>query len=369
MSQLVPGGGTLRDPLPGNMLGDPNFWSLWRTTRFADKDGSPDIQLYNDRGQINRTIWVCHDNIDQAITDFYGSVTLKQSDFGTFYLSRIVPHNWPKRPWMWVQSASQITPQVMRPYNFTNPITLADFQARDVDGTPTYWTAEVQLQYIFPTFKIKADDDPTVVNPIIGDKFQGLPDEGNALQTSYRLNSRYVTRIIKMATKMLTIPRGLVADSNKKTIAENIAINEHVGELIYTWHQVPEEALPQTQWIAGANSVNDSTFDGRPAGTLLFTNDPELRMTPNPITGQYLYDVTYRFHSLITYDKGDPLNPKGHNYIRRSDPNAGGPGVSIFRPLLFGLWFTPAGGGPQQQQVMFPSFDFRRLFRPDNTYP
>jgi hypothetical protein len=264
---------------------------------------------------------------------------------------------------MVVQGINQVTSLGFRQKNpDVDPAVadISDFQAIDDDDTPLYKVAEVQLQYIMPTFKVKTDEQ--VINNIIGDSFQGLPDEGQALKEGYVTNSRYVTRLIKMMSKMLTIPRGMLKDSNKKIIAENIATSEHVAEYIYTWHQVPEEALPELTWIAGTNSVNDDVFDGRPAGTLLFAGEPEIRLNPNPITGQYLYDVTYRFHSLLIFDEGDKTHPKGFNYIRRNDTLGG---TNLFRPLLFGWWYTPPGGGPLVFQQMFPNFDFRRFFRPD----
>jgi len=339
-------------PLPGNILGDPNFWPKWRQTLFCDKDGSPDATLYPDRGQLIRTIYIAHSDVDAGVLDFAGTqVRSDPGPNGGRAILRTIPANYPKRPWMYVQGVNSITPLGSRAKN-PEGNTLADFQGRDTDDTPLYQTAEVALMYTMPTFKVKSDEDIKNFDGSEDNSMYLMPDEGNALASGYA-NSRYVTRYIKPMAKMLTLPRGLLKDENSKIILESIAITEHTSEYHYVWHQVPEDCLPEAQWMLGANCVNDAVFDGRPAGTLLFSGEPELKLNTNTITGQILYDVTYRFLSLLIPDATvNPPEFKGWNYIRR-------PTTGNLKPLKVSV----AGGGGQSQ-VVFRDFDFRKLFRP-----
>jgi hypothetical protein len=346
-------------PLPGNILDDPNFFPIWRYTRYIDKEGSPEMSLFFDRGQILRTIWVHHAAVEQAITDFCGTVAIMDAPgagTGVRTLTRSIPHAYPKWPKMFVQGVNSVNPHAMRPKEMFAPATLQDHQARDTDDTPLYHVAEMVLQYVMPSFRIT--DDNSVTSQDDADPLTTYPDEGWALSRGLQY-SRYITRQIKGMNKMLTIPRGILKTTDGKAVLEAIAVNEHVAEYSYTWHQVPEEALPQLTWIEATNVVNDATFDLHPPGTLLFCGDPDLRMNPSPITGQYLYDVTYRFHSLRIVDEDtSPMEIRGHNYIRKVVSGK-------LRPVLFA---SDGIGGTAGTRV-YRDYDFRKLFRPDVVAP
>lgn len=347
-------------PLEGNIAGDPDFFPLWRSTRYMDKDGSPEFNLFFDRGSISRTIWVAHQDVEQAILDFCGITTIidNTSIGGTHRaLKRIIPANYPRRQSMYVQGVPNVTPHALRERLPAEDggVLPAHFRGRETDDTPIYKMAEIVLQYVMPTFKMKTDEEILITDDT--DPMQNLPDEGQALATGHK-NSRYITKQVKLSGKMLTIPRGILKGSDNKLILEAIAINEHVADYIYTWHQVPEAALPTLTWILATNVVNDAVFDGHPIGTLLCCGDPELKMNPNPISQQIEYDVTYHFKSLRIFDKY-PLpdgSIKGHNYVRRKVITSIEPLVTVFRPDLF--------TGPDGELIFRP-FDFRRLFRPD----
>lgn len=343
------------DPLPGNSPNDPNFFCTFRQTRYAEKEGSPEQNLFFDRGQLVRHIWVHHSEIYQAMLDFCGGVAVLNTGLART-LERVIPHQWPKLPWMIVQGMPQCTPYVMRPYNSDrdDPGTvLSDFQARDpADDTPMYEVAEMSFQYVMPTFLVKEDSEITNL-PGVEPAFVGIPDEGQALANGWEF-SRYVTRQIKRHGRMLTIPRGLLKGSDGKLILEAIAINEGTADYQYTWHQVPHEALPENNWTLGTNTVNDEVFDGHPPGTLLFSGEPEIKLNPNPITGQILYDVVYTLHSLKIFN-GTTGDIVGHNWIRKV---VGGK----ITPVLFSSTGSPT---PSQDEVIYRDFDFRKLFRPD----
>ena len=330
-------------------------------------EGSPEGNFYYDRGMVPMTIHVGHEQVDTAILVFMGKcwvytnpVAVGGKNYRT--IKRAIPHRLPNRQWMVCQGVSQIKPLGMRSTYDTYPSSAADpipnyriCNGNRLDGTglPIYEMAEIALQYVFPIFKVKADSE--VINPLVGHGLEGLPDEAYWIGQSYA-ESRYVSRIIKRQTKILTFPRGMMRRGDtKQLILEAIPVSENVATFEYTWFQVPEEALPELAWLAGSNCVNEFMFDGRPKGTLLFTGEPEVREEPNPITGQHLYSVKYVFHSLTIPDPdpaipvGSPDKVKGHNYIRVVHENK----LKVVR-------FETFNG-----DIAYKDFDFTNFFRPD----
>lgn len=351
------------------LYGDPTKYMTWRTVKYADVDGSPEGNFYFDRGMITRSIHVAWEQKDLAVVAFMGGVSVINGAGGNRTLSRLIPHSFPTYPWMYVQGVQNIKPIGMTGASEYPPsATDAPTDIRNVDGNlddgtgvARYRMAEISLQYVMPTFKIK--EDAEIIQTEDMAPLQGLPDEGQAIANGYS-ESRYITRHIKPQGKMLTIPRGLLKGPDLKPILEAVAVNEFVSTFEYTWHQVPEEALPELTWLEGQNSVNHDWFDNRPPGTLLFCGDPEVRPEPNPITGQMLHTVKYQFHSLLILDPsvaGPPSTPgrlKGHNYIRKP---VGG--------TLAAWLFSTDGVGTLEGTRIFPDFDFRKLFRPDPLTP
>lgn len=314
--------------------------AVFRSTTWYEREDSPSGGYSTDRGQVNRDIQVAWAARGQAALDFAGDVAVVNDGSGRNYLSRTIPHAFPPRPWMYVQSIPAEKPLALK--------------GKDGSDVGVYSLAILTLQYVMPPFRVK--DDGSTLCTDASYFMHDLPDEGWALAVQGVANSRYVTRQIKHATKVLVYNRGMLKDENSKLILEGIPITEFVGEWSYTWHQVPEEALPEKAWIDGAKCVNSTTFDGRPAGTLLFAGDPEIRMDPNPITGKFLYTVTYRFHSLLLVDDTTtPHTIRGHNYILR--PSAG----STVKPQKF----TTDGLGVNPGTVVYRDFDFASFFRPD----
>lgn len=350
-------------PVPGGV----GRYMQFRGVHYAEVDGSPEGNLYFDKGMITRRFHVAYENLDDVIAAFTGSVAIAVG--GTDLddetklvrtLTRTIPHSMPRRSKMFVQGISNITN--MKQCEIINwpesaniaPVIEGHIDGNQFDGTGTarYWMCEIGLQYVMPSFKIKADSEVTIVTG--PDPLLGLPDEGTAIAYGYPF-SRYITRHIKHMGKMLTIPRGLLKGSDGKLILEAIAIQENVAMFEYTWHQVPEAAIPELTWIAAQGTVNDAVFDGRPAGTLLFAGDPEVRMDPNPLTEEYMATIKYQFHSLcIPDDTVTPPVVRGHNYVRKVIDNK-------IKPVEF----SSDGVGVATGSRVFKSFDFRRLFRPD----
>lgn len=350
-------------------------WMKYRDTWFNDVHGSLDGNFYYDRGMLTRIICVAGGAVNTAISDFMGSVSVENAgvdgDGQHRYISRVLPHRFPGKEHLIVQGISNIKRQA-----FDIDFTIADSvglpadggvitnitgNATDGTGLPIYKLAELTLQYVMPTFKIKTDEQ------VYGEDvpYYGYPDEGQAIANGYRTHSRYISRYIKRSGKMQTLPRGLLRDNTaeKRPILEAIAINEAVSTWEYIWHQVPDDALPEVAWTLAQNTVNSVEFDGRPPGTLLFAGDPEVHPEPNPFTGQMLNSVKYTFHSFMLTDQDEtPAAIRGHNYVRRLVRTGAGP-TYVYKLKVVKM--TSDGVGTLPGTVIFPDFDFRKLFRPD----
>lgn len=321
---------------------------MFRSTEYVESEDSPKGGYYFDRGQVTCRIMVDHMARAQAVLDFAGSVQVNYDGGGQGYLTRVLPHALPARPWMYVQAVPNEEPLGLR--GVTD-------EFGDGTGQSVYDLCELTLNYVMPTYKLKEDDDVLAsTGPLAG-----KPDEGYALQEGYQ-DSRYVTRVKKYSSRILVLNKGMLKDQDGKIIVEGVPFPEPGGEVQYTWHQVPEECLPELVWMANSGRVNDATFDGYPAGTLLFDGNVEVRPSPNPITGQVLTDVVYRFKLAF---KADPADGTiyGHNYVYRLVTNP--PALARLRPRLV----TTDAVGSALGSRMFPNLDFKKLFRPQPLAP
>lgn len=324
----------LRIPLGGSPM-------TFRSTSYVECEDSPEGSYFLDRGQVSRRVYVDWLDREQAELDFLGTAEVLDNGSGVKYISRTIPHAFPPKPHMYVQSIPK-----------EQPVSLVGNGADDVAD---YDLCELTLVYVMPTFYVREDIDVVSVG---GDDWDTLPDEGWALEQGYEAVSRYVTRVQRFAGKTFVLNRGMLKDEDSKVIVEGIPYPVTGGEVQYTWHQVPAAGLPTAAWLGYTNVVNDDTFDGYPAGTLLFDGNVEARANPNPVTGQVLFDVTYRFSVSI---KVDPITEDvyGHNYIWRLADN--GSGTPVLRPKLV----TTNGTGASAGTTLFRETTFRRFFRPN----
>lgn len=359
--------------------GTDDFFMHWRNVPYVEVMGSPEGNFSFTRGMIPRSIYVGWEDVDAAILAFLGTVTMIPANNGKRVLSRTTPHPWPGRPWiaqtlvppwLYCESVASIKPLGIRgatsyPASAAlapDGVSLGTGGKDDGTMVARYAQAELGLQYAMPTYKIKEDaqvlHDAVEPEPYWDPDLAGFPDEGLALARGYR-GSRYVTRDARRSGRVLTMPRGLLKDETGRKLLEDVHVDESVGEWSYTWHQVPEEALPELTWVAGQGTVNHAAFDGHPAGTLLFTGNPEVRIDPCPHTGQYLATVRYVFSRKIIMDRTvTPVVPRGWNYRRTVTGGQIKPGkVSTDGN-------SDKANAPQTS--IAPDFDFARFFRPDS---
>lgn len=339
----------------------------FRDVDYLELEDSPNRNYSLVGGQITRNIYVDDAVIDLAALAFCGNAYT--GDNGTVvYLNRQTPHTFPGKFTTYTYGSS-------RPYVYAQnvvgikPLGMIGTRGVPSDGTGVaeYQLAEMTIQYYFPTFLVREDNE--VFNTDDTSDYFGLPDEGYALERGWE-NSRYITKIPKPAVREFITNRGMLVDEKGAAILEGIPVREMAGEVTYTWHQVPQSALPQKAWRLGLAAVNNAAFDGFPTGTLLFTSAPELRPMPNIIDGQIYYDVQYRFNILMIPDRTtDPVTPRGHNYIRRMMKVAG---KNELVPLLV-LSSADAVQSHEETEVfaahpnrlIYPLFDYKKFFRPD----
>lgn len=335
------------------LKGNSALFSTFRSTTFVELEDSPVGAYALDRGNVTRTYLVDFAARDQAALDFAGTATRIVAPGGQTYLSRTLPHQLPSKSYMRVQSIPSVKPHAMRGTTGT---------LGDGTAMATYEMAEITCQYVFPTFdfltdaEVEAEDGPLA----------GYADEGWHLATNGSTATRYITPSVKLATRELVLNRAILKDPRGKPILEGVPIRETTGEVTYTWHQVPRDALPRQAWIAGGGCVNEQDFDSWPAGCLLADSMPETRPSPNVIDGQVYYDLQYRFKLLILADRLDPDGSvvfRGWNYIRRLVPQLG-PVVGAGRFELL-LATTDGGDGTAPGTTMYPNYDFASFFRPD----
>jgi len=343
------------------LVGDPTTFLEFRGVAYVESDESPVGNYSRGRGTITRSYQCGWEDRDALALAMLGTTSVQTDGSGRRYLSRVTPHTLPYKTFMHCDDILQVRPMALRGN---------DGGQADGLGVARYQQAEVVCQYSMPTFSVREDDE---VNAAYG-PLAGLPDEGHMLATLGARLSRYISTTTRYTTRELVSNRGLVKDSDGKTILEGIPIREATGEVTYTWWNVPEAALPRGAWIAGGACVNDQEFDLWPAGCLLASGLPEVRPEPNVVDGELYFTLVYRFQLLMLYDR-DPMlagGPvvRGHNYIRRLTT----------RPPLVDKLFLPklvtTTGEPQTEfqsvdpdRLMFPGFDYASFFRPDQPPP
>lgn len=156
-------------------------------------------------------------------------------------------------------------------------------------------------------------------------------------------------------------PAGKVSFHNGRTVPLQVA------KLVWTWYDVPWEFVTNstgkpTNIMSGVGKVNDATFGGFPAYTLL-CDVPQIDLRPNPIPpfvstkATYLANIQFTFHyfepdNLGTYQAapGGPaltVPQHGHN-------------MAIWR--FTRKWYPCSIDGAGSERV-YKTYDFNKLFR------
>ena len=86
-------------------------------------------------------------------------------------------------------------------------------------------------------------------------------------------------------------------------------VPDYEREIVYTWFQIPWQNVPRTTIKDAALKVNDATFDGREAETLLFVGAKDIEQPYEGADGSLYCDVKYVFR----------WKPNGWNKALKSD--------------------------------------------------
>jgi hypothetical protein len=339
-----------------------------RTLAFEKVPESPREVWAPDGSRMSRDYVIAGDAQSRifAAWDFLGGSELIEVETGDgprYYVSRQTPHDYP-----FVTDAgdvflfAQSIPQG-RPLGVGAPNT--DFPGLAADYTNYLMTVE----YRTLSYDVKEDDEvlagPALPLPDSGfndSPLEGFPDEGYALAAAAGPDepgaSRYITRVARPGGRFHVLRAGMMGYvSDNKPVPEGIPLTVPFVTLSYTWHQVPEGGVPNAAIRKCLGTINNLTFDGYPAETLLLTN-----VVPRPFRnpfGERNYDVEYTFRYQPNVSYADGVTPRGHNFIPRVTA-AGGLDYEEIRALKNSGGSPLAAGSPPYRLT-----DFATLFRPD----
>lgn len=312
--------------------------ATWRSTEYTELvEGSPVKRFLTDQGQVTRRISVSGSDqlYIQAARDFIGYAEVT-TEGGVNVLRRNIPHSFPDLPKMFCTGI---------------PVCEGLGHRSKVNDVAVYEKELFTAIYSTPTYYILDDAALQALHDTL------TPDEGVAIAAGW-LTSRYITKQVRQASRMLILNRGLMkpSDNPNKPIPEGVPFVEYAADIMYTWHQVPEAALPQVAHREGPGTINDAVFDGYPAGTLL-SETPD----PKPFTDQFgnrMFDIQYRFKFLPRWEDptATPLVATGHNYILQPD------GIQPNITLKYKQVDSKGNGTGTK---LYRSYDFTKFFRPD----
>lgn len=289
---------------------------------------SPEPGFVLNAGKATREVKVNWVDQVKAVKAFVGFAQMRVSPTGIRYIHRAIPDDYPLffnlagKPWLWCVGAPTVKGK-------GKPL------GTDANGLNSFRYAYITLNYSSLTYEIVPDPaclgnnnyQNAAPNPL-----KNLPDESRLL--------RYVTRVIKPYSRIISLPfgfmrvigarnlpdppgNGLVQElpligPRGQLIREGIPIRQAGMDVRYTWHCVPEEAIPIEAIQNSLSCVNDADFDVFQANTLLFEDIADLSPERSPI-GDRIYTITYKFKYLPNKARSvvPPAPHLGHNYLLR----------------------------------------------------
>lgn len=313
--------------------------STWRVTQYDEmlNTASPVEAWAPNQSRANRTIRTAWDFRKQAVWDFLGYTEVVIGTSGTKYLSRTVPHNYPGEDKIWCTDIPRIVG--------SGPIGQTGL---DSTMLAAYTYAELTLTYTASLYNHLTDAEMVAAGYV---NAEGEISEGVALQNSF---GRYVIYKSKPGIRQLVLNRSAVKRSDTGApLLEGVPVPVPYEDIELTWLQIPEAALNTAVWGETQGCLNDDTFLGRDAETLLM-EAPEI-IRREGLFGAASYDVVFRMRYYPQFDYGTPPTARGWNYILApiGDPatasldmvkmvtNTAGT-VSPFRTADFTRCFEPA---------------------------
>jgi hypothetical protein len=258
----------------------------------------------------------------QAAADILGYGLVKQATvlgFPQRYLSRVTPMQYP------AGRAAGINP-AGRPYLYASSLLqgqglgVATTAGPGVDYPQYRWilTAEARPYRVREDLLVLAGD---VSSPLFDftDPNNCYPDEGWTLKNKGWDATRYVTRRVEPAGRLVTVPAGLLYFGADRTpLPRSFGFNEVVANVFYRWECVPLDAVPLQAITALLGGVDTQQFDCW-AGTGLLFQSAQITQGPGPL-GDIIATVDYAFYynPKVSSRTGTPL---GHNAALRTFDN------------------------------------------------
>lgn len=315
---------------------------------------SPSYQFAGDSARIIRSLVVRDSTEDRrkkaakALCGYNRVVTVA----GKTYITRTMPHGYPA-----IADGDVGTDGT--PYLYVGGIPRCEAVGKptglDEENRANYTAQRFEVHY--QRFPYDHKSDSAVNGTLPGGPLFLLPDEGDALRSGWRF-TRFISRNIDPASRVITLKQAVLhyvetVDTDRTAIPESMPFTQFRARVNYTWHLVPILALPRLAWKVCSNCVNDISFDGFSADTLLFS-DAKVQQLSGPL-GDRLCNVEYTFLWQPNVDSA------GTEYGWKAIPRVKGG--------QFYYWEMTASGDPATKnnadQRPFKRADFTSLFRPD----
>jgi hypothetical protein len=337
---------------------------------FEESPASPAENASFDGSRVSRSLWFpdatpAKRYAFQKALMGYAKVL---PDNGRRYLHRQIPYGNPAvsdgdlnpggSEYLWCKSVPSGTPVPSIP------------SADPATGVATYKGYRWSCEFRSCPYRVCADEDTLLLaqaGPLAaGPGLNALPDEGDALRRGF-VNTRYVSNPTEQATKINQIKQAslnYLHDDNSPgpLVGHPMPLPQYMETILWRWFEVPEDAVPRKAIADCANNVNDATFAGYPAGTLILRSASR-RPYNNPLGPGMMYDIEYKMEYLPNQEKR-LTNVGGVLVHRQLGWNSD---VVTIRPADGGNGFDFYRVGDDDGNPPHAYKDFSSLFRPDQS--
>lgn len=339
----------------------------------------------------------------QAAYDFLGyglvinSGTTAPDGSTLYYIHRVIPMAYPGLPANIFLPAApgDLAPGTYPPGIINKFFVLAITKTEplgqptgvDLDATPVGTAAgmykRARLSLECSTVPWAIIDDPTLIAQ--GGSTNGFPDEGAALAKGWQF-TRYIMRRREAFSRLIKIPYGVMQtnapgqNNQQKINPTALPFREGGANFTYTWMRVPLTSGPvpgfnESRIGSALGMLNNATFDGKAAGTLLL--DSYSTREYQGSFGEWLADVSFNmiylphnssgnrlaaYNNLVLAGQSPPLpvSPSGAT-LTKGTPTGWNTLVDVD---AFGNWDYYDVMTAKGLQKPFQTTDFSALFRP-----
>lgn len=292
---------------------------------------SPKLKFAEDDAGVTRSLCMRVVNSDAVVLGaqaLLGSQRLSSDNGGPAgayraWITRELPHPY---PWPSIDQINQSgdPPCYASSIPMAEPIGKATGAIAN-DKQPEYLRYRLQVQYTTRLYWLRSDSFvAATAGPLAAAVGPAVPDEGEKLASGGVRNTRYISKHAMDANRVISLGNGFAqwtkfaAESvtTAQAIPGGLPWSEYRLKIVYTWWLVPWTAIPWVSMGLLANRVNEATFDGHPAQTLLYSSS-EVRPIVGPL-GDRLGQVQHRMIYMPNYDSNAPTPAtRGWNSVLR----------------------------------------------------